>query len=215
MGCHLEGQYHKGESDSLSNTDHPDYEPENFGECHPWSQRSCCHGDDKGPVSTHGTIKESYGKEWHWDRCGPLSQACERFFVQEACFYECDPNMGFYRRFPNGGAPSAVNGTVFDEERYTDGEHNKWEVFGMPIKASFCDSWHQACSADMFCSSDSGNFFSCAAEYVELDKTQTVIVTEETEPWILVVLISGIVLVLGCILVLVYREKKGKPMFFS
>lgn len=26
-------------------------------------------------------------ESFQWDRCGPLSQECERFFVQEACFY--------------------------------------------------------------------------------------------------------------------------------
>lgn len=28
-----------------------------------------------------------------------MTPECERFFVQEACFYECDPNAGFYRKF--------------------------------------------------------------------------------------------------------------------
>ena len=36
----------------------------------------------------------------HWDRCGPLSPACERFFVMEACFYECEPAAGLFRRYP-------------------------------------------------------------------------------------------------------------------
>ena len=31
----------------------------------------------------HGMLEENF----QWDRCGPLSQECERFFVQEACFY--------------------------------------------------------------------------------------------------------------------------------
>ena len=37
---------------------------------------------------------------YHWDRCGPLSPQCERFFVQEACFYECEPAAGLFRRYP-------------------------------------------------------------------------------------------------------------------
>jgi len=41
---------------------------------------------------------EAYGAGYEWDRCGKLSQACERFFVQEACLYECDPNIGNYRK---------------------------------------------------------------------------------------------------------------------
>ena len=41
---------------------------------------------------------KAYGAGYEWDRCGKLSQACERFFVQEACLYECDPNIGNYRK---------------------------------------------------------------------------------------------------------------------
>jgi len=226
--CHLGGTYHKGVNDPVNNNDHPDYEPENFNECHPWSKNSCCHGDEQGPALNHQTLKESYGKEWHWDRCGPLSQACERFFVQEACFYECEPNGGVYRRYPEGGAPSTLNGTGgFDENRFIPGKTNKWEMYKMPIKASFCNSWHQACSADLFCSSDGGDFFTCAKEYVEVDNynnvtvivekivEKTVVEKEKTDTWIIIVLIAGLLLVLGGISILVYREKRGKPLFFS
>lgn len=46
----------------------------------------------------HHATDSNYGDEYRWDRCGPLSQACERFFVQEACFYECEPSAGLYRK---------------------------------------------------------------------------------------------------------------------
>ena len=69
----------------------------------------------------------------HWDRCGKLSQACERFFVQEACLYECDPNAGLFRKF---------NKTIYDKDNE---DHNEWQMEGMPIKASYCDSWFDAC----------------------------------------------------------------------
>ena len=75
-------------------------------ECHPWRRNACC---DRSAVASLQVLKNSFGAPWppwpfqwpphathamfsqasfHWDRCGPLSQACERFFVQEACFYE-------------------------------------------------------------------------------------------------------------------------------
>ena len=38
----------------------------------------------------------------------------------------------------------------------------------MPIQADFCDAWWLACRNDLFCSTDGGDFFSCAAEFKEL-----------------------------------------------
>lgn len=42
--------------------------------------------------------------------------------------------------------------------------HTHTQMEGMPIKASFCDAWYEACIDDKFCASDDGNFFSCALE---------------------------------------------------
>lgn len=103
-------------------------------------------------------LNEGYGEEYHWDRCGPLSPECERFFVQEACFYECDPNAGLYRKYQPD---------VFDKN---NPEHNEWQMSNMPIKASYCDAWFTACRNDKFCASDGGSFFSCAAEYKKVDE---------------------------------------------
>ena len=39
-------------------------------------------------------LNEAYGEGYEWDRCGKMSQACERFFVQEAwsvCLHACLP----------------------------------------------------------------------------------------------------------------------------
>ena len=91
---------------------------------------------------------------------------------------------GHYRRYP--ATPSA---TVVDEhvrpefesqcdsysENYNataDCSHNSWELFQMPIKASYCDAWYEACADDFFCASEGGDFFSCAAEYEECDEGQ-------------------------------------------
>lgn len=78
---------------------------DNFVECHPWKEYACC---NQSTVATVDTINQGYGAEYRceeglggcgdsrptgltripsplprsWDRCGPLSQACERFFVQ-------------------------------------------------------------------------------------------------------------------------------------
>ena len=62
----------------------------------------------------------------------------ERFFVYEACLYECDPNAGLYRKFhegkydpccdPYGGKTEAECVDSNCQE-----EHNSWEMYHMPI----------------------------------------------------------------------------------
>ena len=32
-------------------------------------------------------------------RCGPMSEACQAHFVNEACLYECDVHVGKWRRY--------------------------------------------------------------------------------------------------------------------
>jgi len=165
--CFLEF-FHKDASHPVNNNAHPDEEPDSFQECHPWSQNSCCF---QKTVESPASLNEGYGPGFQWDRCGPLSQACERFFVQEACFYECEPNAGLFRKFkaqatdPN---PFGANAQMlFDPD---NDETNAWEIHQMPIKASFCNAWHQACYNDFFCSQANGNYFSCSATDIEDDE---------------------------------------------
>lgn len=189
--CHLD-YYHK---------DAPSPEGSNFSECHPWKSNSCCYQET---VSSVSTINEAYGANYHWDRCGPLSQACERFFVQEACFYECEPNAGYFRRFHP------------DDFNASNPDHNAWELEGMPIKASYCDAWFEACRNDLFCGN--GNFFECANIWENHDNSETVIVSEDSgaDPALIAgILLAGIVAVVAVIFVahLVRRERAGAPMF--
>lgn len=74
-----------------------------------------------------------------------MSQACERYFVQESCFYECDPHVGLY--------------TKYNESQIADPDYNTWQIVGMPIKKSYCDGWFDACKKDYLCGKD---FFECA-----------------------------------------------------
>ena len=62
---------------------------ESLTECRPWHANACCH---KATVVTPEAMNARNGAGYEWDRCGPLSQACERFFVEEACLYECEVN---------------------------------------------------------------------------------------------------------------------------
>jgi len=213
----------------------PGPEPDTFTECHPWKDNACC---AQGTVETYTKLKEGYGAEYHWDRCGPISQECERFFVQEACLYECDPNAGLYRKF---------NTSVYDErcDEYASGydaayakangcSHNAWQMHDMPIKASYCDAWYDACRKDKFCASDGGDYFSCAAEYKEVDlsaelskqQAATKALEEENKELqgqsetlsteaIVGIVIPSAVAVLGLCFsyFLIRQEKMGKPMF--
>ena len=155
-------------------------------------------------MNTATAINEAYGPGYHWDRCGPLSNACEQFFIQEACFYECSPHAGSYRRYDDKtvaafAAFMAETGTgegpcytgVYDKDDamyqgtfehdgatyqksvfYGDGCYgpNRWQMYKMPIKASYCDAFYTACMDDHFCAAageSGGSFFGCAADYRE------------------------------------------------
>merc|ERR1712129_411948 len=126
----------------------------------PWKRHGCCRQE---MVANQNALKEAYGYEYEWDRCGPLQPECEKFFIYEACFYECDANVGLYRKFPEAvydprcdKKTPAYNSTFAQE---TACKHNAWEIVHMPIKASFCDAWFHACKDDLFCASEDGNIF--------------------------------------------------------
>ena len=137
--CHLQSLHKDGP---------PGKNPGSMTECHPWQDRSCCYWDT---VKSAETINNLYGPGYRYDRCGPLTPACERFWVQEDCFYECDPNIGIFRKHPNDH--------TYDESQ----GHNPWEIYKMPIKASYCDAWFRACKHDMFCGKGEGNHIQCGA----------------------------------------------------
>lgn len=143
--CHL---------DSLHKDGPPSKNPGTMTECHPWDDRSCCYTHNVKDVAI---INNLYGDGYRWDRCGKLSQACERFWVQEDCFYECDPNVGIFRKFPTA---------TFDAN---NDDHNAWQIHKMPIKASYCKAWFRACKHDMFCSHKEGDHLQCGALPVHED----------------------------------------------
>jgi len=154
----------------------PTPETQDFTECHPWHANACCH---QASVVTPEAINKAYGAGYEWDRCGKLSQACERFFVEEACLYECDVNMGHFRKYTDeekalckaDGVAVGANVTKADGSSYTcvadawepKNSENAWEIHQMPIKASYADAFYRACANDQFC--DSGSFWACKGLY--------------------------------------------------
>jgi len=189
--CHLD-YYHK---------DTPSAEGDGMTECHPWKNNACC---NKTTVPSVTALNENYGDGYEWDRCGPMSQACERFFVMEACLYECEPAAGLFRKY---------NDSQKDEEGF-----NKWQMSKMPIKKSFCNAWYDACRADYFC--DKGDYFSCQEYYKknlkenEEEKLQEK-ETKDKEPYLIAILVASALAIVGTLvsLCLVWKEKQGTPYF--
>jgi len=124
-------------------------------ECKPWSSHGCC---APATVKDAYTLKDLYGAEYHWDRCGTLSAECERYFIEEACFYECEPAVHLFQKYPSGALLHDRDGHEVHDP--ADEEHNKWEIHRMPIKASYCNAFYEACKNDFFCGP--GDFFQCA-----------------------------------------------------
>jgi len=190
--CNLK-YYHKEE---------PGPEGEDMTECHPWKKNACC---DSTTVKDKDQLKESYGEGYEWDRCGPMSEACERFFVAEACLYECEPSAGLFRKYT--------------DENETD--YNEWQMHKMPIKKSWCDSWYTACKQDYFCGT--GDYFECAAFYA---KNQEAAAAAEVAATIAAASADDKALVIGlsvaggvAVIVILFagylvaREKRGSPVF--
>ncbi|CAJ1381079.1 unnamed protein product [Effrenium voratum] len=216
--------------------DVPSPEPALFAECHPWRFKSCC---SKAKVNSMDALKQSFGAQFHWDRCGPVSQECERFFVQEACFYECDPNVGLYRKYHRGiydprcDAKSKAYSPMYAASRLCS--HNTWELHQMPIKASYCDSWYAACHTDYFCAGDSGDFFSCAGAATVIDEEARIMnktwgamsrginraeafAQQELQGMLKALIaisttLAALAIAFGCYLV--RRERQGTPVFAS
>jgi folate receptor len=192
-------------------------------ECEPWRENACC---EPKVVANQTALDREYGEEFKWDLCGPLSQACERFMVQEACFYECDPNVGLFRQFP----PFLSNGQV-----NPDAIGMEWAIRSMPIQGDYCDSWFQACRNDMFCTvttEDKLDLQLCPTSSgplrsAPLTQTPTLNVTNLTNAPTYgseVILTSGTVALItigsiliaflcGMVLVMIRRERIGTPMF--
>ena len=95
----------------------------NMTECQAFESNACCPPREVSDPNTINNLN------------GPLSQACERFFVQEACFYQCDSNVGQWQLYPKA---------TFNEYEYEDiylPTHNTWQIWQMAIQGDYCDLW--------------------------------------------------------------------------
>ena len=187
----------------------PTREGDYFTECHPWKESACCDdvAHDLLADLTYGTLTRI---EYN---CGKISNACHQFFVQEGCFYECDSNLLDYRRC----TPEEVeNGVVLDpgtpEETDCTGRH--WQIWKMPIKASYADAWFDACRNDMFCGS--GDFFECnmlPPPEESPPKSKKKETLSKSAEGAIIGLAVGLLALCLCAAALVARERSGKPVF--
>jgi folate receptor len=123
---------------------------------------------------------------------------------KEACFYECEPNAGLFR--------------MYNESEKGNPDFNTWQLEKMPIKKSYCDAWYTACYEDFFCGK--GDFWECDAHYwskqaaLEEELLKTSSGSDGVNlPLVVAGTLAGVLLIAA--LFLVYREKKGKPVFDS
>jgi len=144
--CYLGEYAHKDVDDIVSNTEHPTYKPADFAVCKPWKERSCCKPET---VSSETKIRKEFF--YGLDACGRLSPACEKFYIREACFYECSPNAGLFRAFKDSDHAGVNDSTVYNK---TNDDHNQWAMKGMPTKASWWNGFHAACKDDIICNLD-------------------------------------------------------------
>mmetsp|Transcript_67501 Transcript_67501/g.140682 ORF Transcript_67501/g.140682 Transcript_67501/m.140682 type:complete len:340 (+) Transcript_67501:138-1157(+) len=176
--CHLD-YWHK---DAPVEDDTPGREPESFTQCLSWKDRACCHADT---VSTDEKIRALYGDKFHWDRCGKMSTACQAFFVDEACFYECEPTAGLYRKWhhheydPTKDEGENENCATDHPDDPDACNHNTWQMEKMPVSANYWNAWFDACKNERFCAAGSGSYFSCALEWEEFDNREVVEVEVE------------------------------------
>ena len=96
----------------------------------PTAMIDALYGDDYNHGLCEDVVGENYPK---------ISEECQAFFDAENCFYECDKNVGKWRRHEN-----------CNEEDADPANHNAWEIYKMPIRASTADDMYEACKNDYF-----------------------------------------------------------------
>lgn len=72
-------------------------------QCSPWKRNACC------SVNTSQELHKDNSRlyNFNWDHCGEMTPACKRHFIQDACLYECSPNLGPWIQQTRAGAKSA------------------------------------------------------------------------------------------------------------
>jgi len=98
-------------------------------QCEPWKQYSCC--TEETAITAH-EMTNHY--KFNYNHCPqkPMSDKCRKHFIQDLCFYECEPFVKPWVKKVNRS---------FARER----------IFKVPICSSDCDLWWSDCKNDYTC----------------------------------------------------------------
>ncbi|KAJ7332789.1 hypothetical protein JRQ81_014969 [Phrynocephalus forsythii] len=94
-------------------------------ECTLYAKSSCCHADITEELIHSPVIKVN---TTYWNRCGNLSELCERYMKKNECFYQCSPHAVLWAHHQY---PAAIE--------------------SVPVCQHYCDDWYDACKDDLTC----------------------------------------------------------------
>eukprot|EP00892_Ulva_mutabilis_P010740 jgi/Ulvmu1/8038/UM004_0275.1 len=125
----------------------PFEEGKQYPTCKYYQDAACCSQETVQQISNGYNIYDDASSKSNINACNTddpslpaVSDACKGFLEAEYCFYECDVNIGKYRKHADC------------EYNATSGESDTgWEIFKMPIKAQYCNQWFEACKDDYYC----------------------------------------------------------------
>ncbi|XP_068786980.1 folate receptor gamma-like [Struthio camelus] len=118
----MDAKHHKTE---------PGPEGQLYGQCAPWRDNACCTANTS--AAAHQDRSPLYN--FNWDHCGAMPARCKRHFVQDACLYECSPNLGPW----------------IDQ---ADTSWRKERVRGVPLCREDCEQWWEDCRDAATCKED-------------------------------------------------------------
>lgn len=100
-------------------------------QCFPWKDHSCC--TEEISIDVH----ENNMYNFTLDHCFTqtrrnMSSQCRKYFNQNDCFYECEPHIGLW---------------VVETKRKIASER----FYKVPLCASDCNAWFNACKDDFTC----------------------------------------------------------------
>ena len=104
----------------------PGPETSDYKACHAYKDKTCCTAAFTNQLAVTPIAKIG-NFSWLTCRQRSLSKQCEDFMREVECFYQCSPNVGYWKGQFRGS------------------------FVGVPICSSFCDSWFDACKDDLTC----------------------------------------------------------------
>ncbi|CBY10018.1 unnamed protein product [Oikopleura dioica] len=155
----------------------PSPEPNLNGECRQWRSNSCCMANGYKQYSF-----KSSTTSYQTDHCGQLSDQCLIMMQRQWCLYQCDPylekwvvnvtkaetnnyfgdmdlNIVNEKDSSSDSSIDSIFGNKSDDELYQmfmasqerTKSHRLWKV---PLCKNDCDSWWNACKAELTCTND-------------------------------------------------------------